>query len=289
VRLGVVFPSYEIGNDPALIKEWAQTAEGLGYTHIAVYDHVLGADAKRPGGWAGRYSNDQAFHEPFVLMGFLAAVTTAIEFVTGILVLPQRQTALVAKQAAEVAVLAQGRLRLGVGIGWNDVEYEALGMNFHDRGRRVEEQIGLLRQLWENDTIDYSGQYHRVPGAGLNPRPASRIPIWLGGNHDLTIERAARLCDGWFQPMFLPTSPEAPMKRARLDAALRAAGRNPADFGVEGWVNYDPATRDRWREQIDAWGTWGASHVSMRAFDRGLPRPQDHLAALREYMEAVRR
>jgi probable F420-dependent oxidoreductase len=284
----VVFPSYEIGNDPGLIKDWAQTAEQLGYTHIVVYDHVLGVDPSRPGGWSGRYSKSQAFHEPMVLMGYMAACTSRIEFVTGILVLPQRQTALVAKQAAEVAVLAPGRLRLGVGIGWNDVEYEALGMNFHDRGRREEEQIDLLRQLWDNDIIDYRGRWHRVPWAGINPRPPSRIPIWLGGNHDLTIRRAARLSDGWFQPMFRPTDADATVKREQLDAALREAGRDPATFGVEGWVNYDRAARDRCRQQIDSWERWGATHVSVRAFDQGLPGPEDHLVALRDYIETVR-
>ena len=285
MRLGAVFPSYEIGSDPAVIKDWAQTAEDLGYTHIVMYDHVLGVDPDRPGGWAGRYSKNHPFHEPMVLMGFLAACTSRIEFVTGILILPQRQTALVAKQAAEVAVLAGGRLRLGVGIGWNEVEYEALGMDFHNRGRREEEQIELLRQLWENDTIDYQGKWHRVPSAGISPRPPSRIPIWLGGNHDLTIRRAARMGDGWFQPMFIPGSREADLKRQQLDAALHEAGRDPDSFGVEGWVNYDPATKGGWREQIEAWERWGASHVSMRTFDRGLVDPAAHIAALREYMD----
>lgn len=288
MRLGVVFPSYEIGTDPVLIKDWTQTAEQLGYTHIVVYDHVLGVDPGRPGGWSGRYSKDRQFHEPMVLLGFMAACTSRIEFVTGILILPQRQTALVAKQAAEVAVLAPGRLRLGVGIGWNEVEYEALGMNFHDRGRREEEQIDVLRQLWDNEIVDYHGKWHRVPWAGINPRPSSPIPIWLGGNHELAIRRAARLCEGWFQPMFDPTDPDAAVKRRLLDVALQEAGRDPATFGVEGWVNHDPATRGRWREDIVAWEHWGASHVSVRTFDQGLSRPADHLAAMRDYMETVR-
>ena len=288
MRLGIVFPSYEIGTDPALIRDWAQTAEQLGYTHSVAYDHVLGVDPARPGGWEGRYSKGHAFHEPMVLFGYLAACTTTIEFVTGILVLPQRQTALVAKQAAEIAVLAPGRLRLGVGVGWNDVEYEALGENFHDRGRRQEEQIRLLRELREKDSLDFEGRWHRVPWAGINPRPSERIPIWLGGNHELTVQRAARLCDGWFQPLIRPGTPEAQAKRDALDAALREAGRDPATFGIEGWVNYDPAQRDRWQGQLDGWRDWGASHVSVRTFDIGLARPEDHLAAMRDYIEHVR-
>jgi probable F420-dependent oxidoreductase len=287
LRLGVVFPSYEIGNDPSVIRDWAQTAEALGYTHIVAYDHVLGVDPARPGGWQGRYSKHHAFHEPLMLFAYLAACTTSIEFVTGILVLPQRQTALVAKQAAELAVLAPGRLRLGVAVGWNDVEYEALGMIFHDRGRREEEQIDLLRQLWEHDSIDYQGEWHRVPHAGINPRPAMRIPIWLGGNHQITIQRAARLCDGWFQPMFRPGSAAAAENRALLDSELRKAGRDPATFGVEGWLNYAPAERDQWIADIDAWEQWGATHASLRTFDSGLASAAAHMAAMREYIETV--
>jgi probable F420-dependent oxidoreductase len=287
MRLGVVFPSYEIGNDPGLIRDFAQAAEELGYTHLVVYDHVLGVDPNRPGGWSGRYSKDQAFHEPFVLMGYIAAVTQEIEMVTGVLVLPQRQTALVAKQAAEVAVLARGRLRLGVGVGWNDAEFEALGMNFHDRGRREEEQIDVLRKLWENDIVDYSGQWHRVNWAGINPRPPGAVPIWLGGNHELTMKRAARLAEGWFQPQFRPGDADSLAKRERLHGYLRDAGRDPATFGIEGWVNYDAAGPERWRADLAAWEGWGATHASVRTFDCGLARPEDHLDAIRRYREGV--
>ena len=287
MKIGVVFPTYEIGNDPALIRDFAQAAESLGYTHLVVYDHVLGVDPKRPGGWSGRYSKDPAFHEPFVLMGYIAAVTRTIELVTGVLVLPQRQTALVAKQAAEVAVLSRGRLRLGVGVGWNEAEYEALGMNFHDRGRREEEQIDLLRRLWCDDIVDYHGTWHRVNWAGLNPRPPSPIPVWLGGNHDLTMQRAARLADGWFQPLLRPGEPEAEAKRERLHGYLRAAGRDPGSFGIEGWVNYAPSSPERWSADLTAWERWGATHASVRTFDCGLSRPEDHLDAIRRYREGV--
>jgi probable F420-dependent oxidoreductase len=287
VRIGVVFPTYEIGNDPGLIRDFAQTAEDAGYTHLVVYDHVLGVDPNRPGGWSGKYSKDQPFHEPFVLMGYLAACTKTIELVTGVLVLPQRQTALVAKQAAEVAVLTNGRLRLGVGVGWNEAEYEALGMNFHDRGRREEEQIALMRRLWAEDIIDYTGDWHRVNWAGINPRPPSPISVWLGGNAEVTMQRAARLADGWFQPLLNPGDEESLGKRDRLHGYLRDAGRDPASFGIEGWANYDASGPDGWQARLEAWRQWGATHASVRTFDCGLPRPEDHLDAIRRYREAV--
>lgn len=289
MRIGVVFPQYEIGNDPAVIRDFAQAAEQLGYAHLVVYDHVLGADPEdRPGGWTGRYTKDTAFHEPFVLFGYLAAVTRRIELMTGVLVLPQRQAALVAKQAAEVAVLAGGRLRLGVGTGWNHVEYEALGMNFHDRGRRQEEQIDVIRRLWAEDVVDYRGRWHRIDRAGINPRPPGPIPVWFGGNHEAVIDRAARIGDGWF-PLSRPGEAPSEAARDRLRAALRANGRDPASFGVEGFVNYRPEEPDRWRRQLASWEDWGASHCCLRTVDYGLPDPQAHIDAIRRYAEAVLR
>src|SRR6188474_2591636 len=182
MRIGVVFPQTEIGQDPSVIRDYAQAVEALGYTHILAFDSVVGANPDRPGGWDSPYDYRHPFHEPFVLFGFCAAVTRRIELVTGVLVLPQRQTALVAKQAAAVDVLSQGRLRLGVGVGWNDVEYEALGEDFHDRGRRIEEQVSLMRALWTEPVVDFAGRWHRVPEAGINPLPVQRpIPVWFGG------------------------------------------------------------------------------------------------------------
>ncbi|MDE2969186.1 MAG: LLM class F420-dependent oxidoreductase, partial [Chloroflexota bacterium] len=182
MKLGVIFPQTEIGNDPGAIREFVQAAEELGYEHILAYDHVLGADPAKHPNWGGAYTMDSAFHEPFVLFGYLASVTSTIKLTTGIIILPQRQTALVAKQAAEVDVLSNGRLRLGVGLGWNRVEYEALGQDFHNRGRRVEEQIALMRRLWTEESVDFDGKWHTVDGAGINPMPVQRpIPIWMGG------------------------------------------------------------------------------------------------------------
>src|SRR5438445_6168566 len=199
MRVGAVFPQLEIGTDPEVIAKYARTVEKLGYDRLAIFDHVLGADSNRAGGWTGAYDHRSAFHEPLVLFGYLAAITTRLKLATAILVLPQRQTALVAKQAAEVDVLSGGRLIVGSGIGWNQVEYEALGMSFSNRGKRIEEQIALLRRLWTQEVVDFKGRWHRVDRAGLNPLPVQRpIPVWMGGNADPAMERIARLADGYF-------------------------------------------------------------------------------------------
>ena len=224
--IGVVFPQVEIGRDPAAIRDYAQAVEGLGYTHVLAFDHVLGANPDRQGGWKGPYTHAHAFHEPFVLFGFLAGVTRRLGLTTGVLVLPQRQTALVAKQAAAVDVLAGGRLRLGVGVGWNAVEFEALGERFTDRGKRIEEQIAVMRLLWANELVTFEGQWHRVPDAGVNPLPLRRsIPVWMGGESDVVVRRAARLADGWM-PHFRPGA-EAAATVSRLHGLVKDAGRDP--------------------------------------------------------------
>jgi probable F420-dependent oxidoreductase len=206
MQLGVIFPQTEIGADPKAIRDFVQAAEDLGYEHLIVFDHVLGADTAHYPGWQGAYTHQDMFHEPLVLYGYLAAFTQRMELVTGVLILGQRQTALVAKQAAEVDVLSGGRLRLGVGIGWNAVEYEGLNANFHNRGKRSEEQIAVLRALWTQEVVDFHGRWHQITHAGLNPLPIQRpIPLWLGGgtNAEPVIERVGRLADGWF-PQFAP-------------------------------------------------------------------------------------
>jgi probable F420-dependent oxidoreductase len=198
MQYGVVFPQAEFGNDPQAIKDYAQTAEEFGYDYLLVYDHVLGAHPNREPKLTGPYTNEHPFHEPMVLFGFLAAVTTRLELVTGILILPQRQTALVAKQTAEVDVLTGGRLRLGIGIGWNYVEYGALGEDFHTRGRRAEEQIEVLRKLWTQPLVTHHTARHNIDNAGINPLPIQRpIPIWFGGAAEPALKRAAHLGDGW--------------------------------------------------------------------------------------------
>ncbi len=285
MNIGVVFPQAEIGTDPAVIKDFAQAVEALGYSHLLIFDHVLGADPDREGGWTGTYTKDTQFHEPFVLFGYLAALTTRIELVTGVLVLPQRQTALVAKQAAEVDILSGGRLRLGVGTGWNQVEYEALNEDFHNRGRRQAEQVDVLRRLWAEEVVDYRGKWHRIDRAGINPRPGRAIPVWFGGRHPAMLKRMARLGDGWF-PLLAPGD-ELSGLLARVRGDVRAEGRDPATFGIEGFTNYANGEPERWRRQVEAWRTAGATHLSLRTMNAGLASPRDHIDAIRRYKEAL--
>jgi probable F420-dependent oxidoreductase len=180
MQIGVVFPQTEIGNDPAAIRDYAQAAVGLGFSHVLAYDHVLGANPQRPGGWSGPYTHLTPFHEVFVLFGYLAAVTHQLGLTAGVIILPQRQTALVAKQAASLDVLSGGRLRLGVGLGWNEVEYTSLNENFHNRGKRIEEQVELMRKLWTDPLVNFKGKWHTIPDAGLNPLPVQRPPSRFG-------------------------------------------------------------------------------------------------------------
>src|SRR6185295_10124968 len=249
------------GSDPAGIRDYAQAVEAMGYTHILAYDHVLGANRDRYRDLTGPYTYRHAFHEPFVLVGFLAAATRLVELVTGILILPQRQTALVAKQAAAVDVLSAGRLRLGVGVGWNAVEFEALGERFTNRGARIEEQIEVLRALWARDLVTIARQWHRVTDAGLNPLPSRRtIPIWMGGESEPVVRRAARLADGWM-PHFRP-GPEAQAIVDRLHGLIREAGRDPADFGIEGRMTLAQVPPDRRADELAAWRAMrGITHL----------------------------
>ena len=235
MRFGVVFPQTEIGADPLAIRDFAQAAEALGYQHILAYDHVIGANpASRPG-WRPPYTYRDPFHEPFVLFGYLAGLTKKIELVTGVIILPQRQTVLVAKQAAALDVLSGGRLRLGIGIGWNPVEYEALNANFKDRGRRSEEQVEVMRQLWTQELVTYKGQWHTITDAGLNPLPVQRpIPIWFGGGDDRALRRLARLGDGWF-PLLGPDD-KCRAAIEKIHSYAREAGRDPGLIGIEGRI-----------------------------------------------------
>ena len=244
MRIGVVFPQTEIGADPGGIRAYAEAVTDLGFTHILAYDHVVGADPNVHEGWAGPYDIDTTFHEPFVLFGFLAGLTE-LELVTGIIILPQRQTVLVAKQAAEVDLLTGGRFRLGVGVGWNRVEYDALGQDFTTRGAREDEQIGLLRRLWTERSVTFEGAHDHVEGAGLWPLPNQQpIPVWLGAASKPAYRRIGRLADGWF-PMMQPGEKLA-RARAVVDEAARAAGRDPSVIGVEGRVDAAASTPTTW-------------------------------------------
>jgi probable F420-dependent oxidoreductase len=279
MRVGAVFPQTEIGNDPGDIRRWATAVEELGYDHILAYDHVLGAGTDSRPDWRG-YTSEDPFHEVFVLFGYLAAITRSVELATGVLVLPQRQTALVAKQAAEVDVLSGGRLRLGIGIGWNEVEYSALGESFGDRGARSEEQVELLRKLWSTPVFSHAGRWHQVDSAGINPRPAAgAIPVWLGGSADRTLRRVARIGDGW-----LPTGDpdQARDKLDRLRDYARQAGRQPGDIGIEARLDLAAVTPGDRPGYAARWQSLGATHLTVNTMGTGRTTVSGHLAALAE-------
>jgi len=294
MKIGAVFPTCEIGTDPIAIRDFAQAAEQLGYSHLITYDHVLGAvHAGRDPKLGGPYTEHNAFHEPFVLFGYLAALTKKLELVTGVIILPQRQTALVAKQCAELALLSGNRLKLGVGTGWNYVEYEALNESYATRGKRLDEQVELLRKLWATPVLDYQGRYHRVDRAGILPLPTKPIPIWFGGFSAPAIQRAARSGDGF---LFGATNGVMLNFCKQLKDELAKSGRG-ADFEIDTITGYGEGP-DAWRRAAETWKKAGATHFSMRAMstgasligdkDPGFTTPQQHIDALAKFIEVVR-
>ncbi|MEC9013615.1 MAG: LLM class F420-dependent oxidoreductase [Chloroflexota bacterium] len=293
MKTGAVFPQTEIGSDPAAVRDYVQAGEELGYAHMMVYDHVLGADTSHHANWEGSYTSESMFHEPFVLFGYLAGITTKIELVTAVLILGQRQTALVAKQAAEVDLLTGGRLRLGVGVGWNHVEYEALNQEFGNRGQRYAEQIKLLREFWTQEVVEFEGQYHKVDHAGVNPQPVQRpIPIWMGAGAranpvptDRVLRRVARLADGWF-PQMQPTI-DARSTVERLKKFADEAGRDAAEIGMEPRINLGDGDPEFWQEQARVWEDMGATHISINTMRSGLDSPQDHINAIQQFKEII--
>jgi len=286
MKIGLIYPQNEFGNDPAAIKDFAQNAEALGYSHIIAYDHVLGAKPPDPDNWPGPYTFEHPFQSPFLLYAFMAAVTTKIEFATGILILPQRQTALVAKQAATLDVLSGGRLRLGIGTGWNQVEYVALGQDFHTRGRLQEEQVELLRKLWTEPVVNFQGRWHDIPDAGINPMPIQQpIPIWFGGHHDNVLRRVAKLGDGWM-PNYRSAADAKPALD-KLDAYLSAAGRARADIGLEARLSYAKGDPETWTRTIEEWQALGATHLTLNTMYLGFDTPAAHMQAARSFAEAV--
>lgn len=278
MRIGVIYPHFEFGSDPSAIRDYAQTAEELGYDHLGADDHVIGPNPDRPGGWTGWVTNETAFFEPFVLFSFMASVTRRVEFETCVLLLPQRQAVLVGKQAAGLDLLSGGRLRLGVGIGWNEIEYLSLGEDFHTRGKRVEEQIELLRCLWTEAHFDFQGKWHTIPDAGISPLPLQRpIPIWFGGQSEPVIHRAARIADGWM-PLYA-TPEQARPGLELLDRSLEEAGRSRVGFGLEARIPYGGGPRI-WAPLLSGWEAVGATHISLVTTGCGLETPSAHLEAL---------
>jgi probable F420-dependent oxidoreductase len=286
MRFGAVFPQLEIGSDPADIARWATQVEQLGYESVLAYDHVLGAGTSTRPGWRG-YTSDDSFHEVFVLLGYFAAVTSAVELTTGVVILPQRQTVLVAKQAAQVDVLSGGRMRMGIGVGWNPVEYQGLGEDFGNRGARSEEQIELMRALWATPTITFHGRWHQVENAGLNPRPVrGNIPIWIGGAAEPALRRIGRLGDGWI-PLRRPDDKAAAMID-RIRGYAAEAGRNPADIGVEARLNIADQPRPDWLGYVGAWRQLGATHLCVNTMGMQFAHVDEHLAALADIIAQVR-
>jgi probable F420-dependent oxidoreductase len=284
MRIGVVFPQSELGGDVGAVRQYGQAAEQLAYRHVLVYDHVVGADPDVHTPWRGPYDVDTTFHEPFVLFGFLAGITS-LELVTGVIILPQRQTALVAKQAAEVDLLTGGRFRLGVGVGWNKVEYDALGQDFTTRGRRSGEQVELMRRLWTQRSVDGTVDAEQVVGAGIAPAPLQRpIPVWFGCSSPPAYRRAGRLGDGWF-PQVRPGA-ELDEARAIVEGAARNAGRDPGTLGMEGRVSWRGDV-DETLAGIEAWRAAGATHLSVNTMGAGLSSVDDHVAALASLATAL--
>lgn len=289
MRIGVVFPQTEIGADPGGVRAYAQAVEELGFTHMGIYDHVVGASLEHHPNFSGPYTDKTMFHEPMVLYGFLAAITRTLELVTSIIILPQRQTVLVAKQAAEIDVLSGGRFRLGVGIGWNEIEYQALHEDFHTRGRRMEEQIAVLRALWTQPVVDFTGAYHTIVGAGINPLPVQRpIPVWMGGSDEAVLKRIARTADGWFpQSRAYPPDAEMAGKLERLRGYILAAGRDPDAVGLEPTLG----TANRTSEELHATAAWwrdaGARYLMVNTMGGGLRGPDAHITALQRFKQEI--
>lgn len=286
MKVGVIFPQIEFPADPLAIRDYAQAAEALGFSHILAYDHVLGANPDRPGGWQGPYTHENPFFDPFVLFSYMTAVTTTIHFVTGVLILPQRDTAVVAKQAACLDVLSNGRFRLGVGVGWNRVEMESIGHQFHNRGKRIEEQIAVMRRLWTQPLVRFDGRYHHLDDVGLNPLPVQRpIPIWLGGHADAVLERVARLGDGWFPNYRTPELARPSLEK--LDDYLAAHGRSRTDIGIEARLAYKDGTPESWRNALESWQQTGATHLTFNTMGAGLDTAVKHLQAVEQFAHAI--
>ncbi len=286
MQIGVVFPHVEFGTDPVAVRDYAQTVEALGFSHVGADDHVIGPNPERPGGWTGWVTNKTPFYEPLVLFGFMAAVTRTLRFNTWVLLLPERQTVLVAKQAATLDVLSGGRLRLGVGLGWNEYEYLALGSEMRTRATRVEEQVQLLRQLWTQASVSFHGHWHTIPDAGFSPLPVQRpIPLWFGGQSEAALRRVARLGDGWM-PLYT-SAKEADPGLALLGRCLAEAGRSRADVGLEARIPYGTGDPAAWQKLLQDWQAVGASHAIVQTTGCGFVTPAMHLAALRRFAEAT--
>ncbi len=286
MEFGAVFPQTEFPSDPVAIRDYGQAVEAMGYQYLVAYDHVLGANPNRPGGWRGAYTYQSSFQEPLILFSYLAGVTQNLGFLSGIIILPQRQTALVAKQAANLDIYCHGRLRIGVGLGWNEVEYIGLNEPFHERGKRIEEQVEVLRKLWTQPLVTFSGRYHTLPDVGINPLPIQRpIPIWFGGSVPAALKRMARIADGWL-PNFRSFEDAKPALDL-LKEYIHKAGRDWSTLGIDARLPIGDDQPDLWKEQIDKWEAAGAQRMSVNTMGRGFSHPDAHLAALQIFANRI--
>ena len=296
MKIGITLPLIDTGGDPSTVRDFAQAAEGLGYDHLGAPDHVLGANVASRPDWGQRNTSKDLFHDPFVLFGFLSSVTQKIGFSTQVLILAQRQTALVAKQAASLDVLSGGRFRLGVGIGWNEVEFVGLNESFKNRGKRSGEQVEVMQQLWANEHVTFKGEWHTIDDAGINPRPAKgKIPLWFGGHEEATLRRIAKWGDGWIM-LAHAQGAEADAQFAKMRQIAKEAGRDPATIGIEVWVSTaEGKGPEDWRKAFEGWKRSGVTHVTLNSvYGRGphvrIPGRTlaDHMTAMRDYMAAVK-
>lgn len=294
MQLGITYPQTDIGGDPLIVRDFAQAAEGLGYNHLGAADHVLGVNAASRPGWGDRNTSADFFHDPFLLFSYLSGLTRTIGFSTQVMILPQRQTALVAKQAACLDVLSGGRFRFGIGIGWNETEYVGLNESFKNRGKRSEEQVKLMKALWAEPHVTFKGEWHTIEDAGINPLPSGRtVPLWFGGHEDVTLRRIARWGDGWIM-LAHPAGDVARAEFDKLNRYAREAGRDPSAIGREVWVSTGAGTPDDWRREFQAWKALGVTHVTVNStYARG-PHARiagrtvaAHMEAMKQYRAAV--
>lgn len=295
MQLGALVPFGDFGGDPASVRDYAQGLEAAGYDFLEAPDHVLGVNVASWPDWeAGRNTSKDLFHDPFVLLSYLAGVAPKLGFSTGVLIVAQRQTALVAKQAACLDVLCKGRFRLGIGVGWNEEEYVALNENFKNRGRRSEEQVQVMQALWKQEHVTFTGRYHTLNDVGINPRPASgRVPVWYGGHHENTLARIAKWGDGWMPNAFAPDQSAVDVF-ARLRGMIEAEGRDPAAVGIEVWTSCGAGTEADWRNDAAFWKKLGVTHICLtttfhkRHHHRIAGRTlADHLAAAKRFHDAI--
>jgi probable F420-dependent oxidoreductase len=287
LKIGAVYPQVELHGDPLALYRFSRAIEAMGYDHLLMYDHVVGAARveRDPPLWeSGPYTDAHPFHDPLIAFAYLAGITQRIDLVTGILILPQRQTVLVAKQATGVALISGGRLHLGVGTGWNHVEYDALGQDFASRGARLDEQIPYLRRLWAEPLVSFAGRFDRIDRGNILPRPKRPIPIYCGGFTEPAFRRAARLADGF---IFAADVAGAIAGWNRVRQLLAEVGRETDGFRAQYMVQKAGGDGIALGETIDAlkrWADAGGTHASIVTMGLGHTHATAHL----DYLDLVR-